>query len=367
MTETSRTTTRAEALTFVPGGPVTVALDRRADLRDDDAALGELWKRPEARLLTITPTGALISPLTHGQENQVTQQSRGQADPGDFSAPTQGEYDPTRHVFLGVGPADQGEARPWFAVEQADHDTPHPEQSPRDQSPRDQSDRHRTLREGGFTALEEELLTAAVAVLAWHRRDPRCERCAGSTRASQGGFVRVCLECGAQLFPRTDPAMIVVLLDPGSSVDGERLLLAHQVTWPEHRMSLLAGFVEAGESLEAAVVREVAEEARLTVTGFGYLASQAWPFPRSLMLGCVATVAPGDPIVDQVELDEARWFTRSEMDEAIVSGDLVLSAPGSIARRLIEGWRAGHITSASASAPVQTGGSVTESSSTAAR
>ncbi|MGJ6979444.1 NAD(+) diphosphatase [Aestuariimicrobium soli] len=311
-----------------PSAPFILILDRRADLRSDEAALAGQWARPEAQLVSVTTAGGLAS-----------------------IGPTGGTHDPARHIFLGVA-----EDRPWFAVEVRDPQS----------SGTGSGAATRTLREGGFSALEEELLTAAVAVLAWHRLDPRCERCAGHTRPVEGGFVRQCLECGAQLFPRTDPAMIVVLLDPGTSVVEERLLLAHQASWPPHRMSLLAGFVEAGESLEASVVREVAEEAQLAVTGFGYLASQPWPFPRSLMLGCVATVAPAPPVVDGVELDEARWFTRAQMDEAVASGELVLSAPGSIARRLIEGWRAGQITAAHAGVPVVTL-PITGSSSTSTR
>lgn len=299
---------------------ITVSLNRQADLRVDAAELTRRWRAGTSRLLVLDETGRLL---------------------GGFERPTVGDFDSSLHVFLG-----EGEGRSWFAVERTKHDESDAAPTTADGA---------SLREGGLSPLYEELLTAAVAILAWHRRSPRCERCQGETEAGGGGFVRVCRECGAALFPRTDPAMIVVLLDPDS--EGERLLLAHQAGWPEHRMSLLAGFVEAGESLEAAVVREVDEEARLQVTGFGYVSSQAWPFPRSLMLGCVATVAPGEPVVDGVELDEARWFTRASMDEAIASGELILSAPGSIARRMIEAWRAGELTAARASVPVvSTGG-----------
>jgi NAD+ diphosphatase len=278
-----------------------VLLDRQADLRSDHGALVGLWRRGTSRLVGIDASGALRGGFEH--------------------RPT-GDYDPQRHVFLGVGGG-----REWFAVEVGvDGD----------------SSTH-TLREGTLHGLEEELVAAAAAVLGWHRREPRCEKCSGSTSMAEGGFVRLCNECGAQVFPRTDPAMIVVLLDPA-----DRLLLAHAVGWPERRMSLLAGFVEAGESLEAAVVREVDEESRLHVTHVGYLASQPWPFPRSLMLGCVARVEAGEPRVDGVELDEATWFTRASMDEAVASGDLVLSPMGSIARRMIEAWRAGSVSAADA-------------------
>ncbi|WP_051139735.1 NAD(+) diphosphatase [Aestuariimicrobium kwangyangense] len=283
-----------------------VLLDRQADLRSDHGALVGLWQRETSRLVGIDASGALR---------------------GGFERRPTGEFDPQRHVFLGVGGG-----REWFAVEVGvDADT---------------SSIH-TLREGTLHDLEEEVVATAAALLGWHRREPRCEKCSGTTSVAEGGFVRLCNDCGAQVFPRTDPAMIVVLLDPA-----DRLLLAHAVGWPERRMSLLAGFVEAGESLEAAVVREVDEEARLRVTHVGYLASQPWPFPRSLMLGCVARVEPGEPRVDGVELDQATWFSRASMDEAVASGDLVLSPMGSIARRMIEAWRAGSVSAADAAVAV---------------
>ena len=194
-----------------------------------------------------------------------------------------------------------------------------------------------SAREFAFEAGLQEVLWAGCAVLAWHDTRPSCDRCGGPTEPAQGGFVRICTQCRAELYPRTDPAMIVAVLD-----SDDRLLLANNRARVGNRRSILAGFVEAGESIEACVVREVGEESGLQVTSLRYLSSQPWPFPRSLMLGYVAR-ADGEPIADQEEITAIDWYSRQDLDAALAADELTLPGPASIARRLIDAWRDGRL------------------------
>jgi NAD+ diphosphatase len=181
--------------------------------------------------------------------------------------------------------------------------------------------------EGGLAAY-------AAAVLNWHRRHPFCSFCGHATHPDWAGFVRRCSNCGAEHYPRTDPVVIMLV------VDGDRVLLGRQPTWPAGRYSALAGFVEPGESLEEAVARELREEAGVEIEQPRYVSSQPWPFPSSLMLGFIAQWAGGDPH-PRDEVEDARWFERAEVAEAAAGrGGLQLPPPLAIARRLIEGWLA---------------------------
>ncbi|MBB2913556.1 NAD+ diphosphatase [Streptosporangium becharense] len=181
--------------------------------------------------------------------------------------------------------------------------------------------------------LDAGLLVYAVALEAWHSTHEFCPRCGSRTEVRSGGHVRVCPEDGSQHFPRVDPAVIMLVHD-----DRDRCLLARGPQWPEGRLSVLAGFVEPGESLEHAVAREVAEEVGVRVTDARYLGSQPWPFPRSLMLGFFARATSTDFVLDPEEISEARWFTRAELLAAMESGEVRLPPQVSIARRLIETW-----------------------------
>lgn len=177
------------------------------------------------------------------------------------------------------------------------------------------------------------LATTAVALDAWHARHPRCPRCGAPTTSTAAGWTRRCTVDGSEHYPRTDPAVIMAVVD-----DSDRLLLGHAAAWAPHRFSTLAGFVEAGESVEHAVRREVAEETTVLVGDVAYAGSQPWPFPASLMLGFRARALSTDVVVDGVELTEARWFSRDELAAAVATGDLVLPSPASIAHALIEDW-----------------------------
>jgi len=158
------------------------------------------------------------------------------------------------------------------------------------------------------------LFAAALSLSSWHLRHGFCSVCGAASAMVRGGWARRCPSCDAEHYPRVDPVVIML------ATFEDRLLLGRQPQYPPGRYSALAGFVEPGESIEAAVAREIGEEAGIAVTDVHYLASQPWPFPSSLMIGCTAT-ATGDALtIDHDELDDARWFTRDEV-AAAMSGD----------------------------------------------
>lgn len=189
---------------------------------------------------------------------------------------------------------------------------------------------------GPDSAVDQELATTAVALSMWHEFHPRCSVCGEATQPREGGWVRRCPEDGKDHYPRTDPAIIVAITDPA-----DRLLLAHAAAWSAQRFSLLAGYVEPGESLEQAVHREVEEEAGLALTDLEYDGSQSWPFPGSVMVGFRARTSQPNFTLDNVEITEAMWVTREELAAHVADGNIVIAPHGSIARRLIEQWYGG--------------------------
>lgn len=199
------------------------------------------------------------------------------------------------------------------------------------------------LREVGAELDETDagLLTTATALSQWHARHTHCPRCGARTTVEDGGWVRRCPEDASEHHPRTDPAVIMAVTD-----EKDRLLLATGVAWPEGRFSVLAGFVEAGESLEAAVAREVHEEVGIDVTDVVYRGNQPWPFPASLMLAYRARATGTELVVDPGELRSAAWFGREELAGAVREGSVRLPSRVSIARRLIEEWFGGPLSEA---------------------
>jgi NAD+ diphosphatase len=183
-------------------------------------------------------------------------------------------------------------------------------------------------------AVDAGLAAHAAGLLNWHRRHRHCSVCGTATDVGEGGIVRICPNCGTQHHPRTDPVVIMLV------VEQDRVLLGRQPTWPTGRYSALAGFVEPGESLEEAVAREVREEAGIEIGHPEYIASQPWPFPSSLMLGFIAPWRAGEPRRIDRELEDVRWFTRAQVEAAVEEREGALGVPPrlAIARRLLEHW-----------------------------
>ncbi|WP_308194201.1 NAD(+) diphosphatase [Microbacterium sp. VKM Ac-2923] len=193
---------------------------------------------------------------------------------------------------------------------------------------------------GELPAGEADLLTTAVALAGWLRDAPFCPACGSRTLTGHAGWSRHCPVCGREHFPRTDPAVIVLVT---SAESDDRILLGANAAWGGQRYSCFAGFAEAGESLEDAVAREVQEESGVRLRDIAYRGSQAWPYPRSLMLGFRARVVDdGDARADGHEIVEVRWFTRDEVGAALRGeADVQLPGAASIARRLIDDWYRG--------------------------
>lgn len=272
-------------------------LDFGVALRNDPELLRAAWVDPDAVLVGVGDGAIGI-----GVDGMLA-----------TAVPT-GAYDPERHYLLGLI-----EGHPWFAVRSDDGSLP-------------------TLRSvmDGLAAAQLQAAFTAVGLTGWHAGAGFCPACGAPTRVAAAGQARQCTGCGRELYPRTDPAVIVAIRDPD-----DRLLLGRQPSWAPGRHSVFAGFVEVGESLEQAVHREMAEEVGLELADVTYFGSQPWPFPRSLMVGFVARAGQGELTIAEGEIETARWFTRDGLRSAITTGEVGLPPQASIARRMIETWLAG--------------------------
>lgn len=304
--------------------------DRAAELRGDDTLLDRLATVPTTRVLLVsgsqvatrtTPDGGVGLALLSPQEAALL---------APVGALTE------QWAFLGYDDADglPGVAPDEVVTDRGPAYLAHHVPTPED-AVLPLGFRWSSLREVGtdLSGRDAGLATAAVALYEWHVRHPRCPRCGAVTVTVQAGWVRRCVADGSEHYPRTDPAVIMAVVDAD-----DRLLLASSVAWPERRFSTLAGFVEPGESLEHAVRREVREETGVVVSDVFYRGSQPWPFPASLMLGFRAVAATTDVTVDGVEIRAARWFDRPTLQEDVRTGAVQLPPGTSIARSLIEDW-----------------------------
>lgn len=310
----------AETVTFGGSG-----LDRAAALRGDAAQMAALLAR-----------GAVL-PVWRGKPLMTAAGRLGQVAAG-HPALAHGRAP----VFLGL----DGET-PWFAQDISDW-TPEAGAEAVQQGFFDASEqRHPALPEdhsflelrGVMTLLsprEAELAATARAILHWHRSHGFCATCGAASEMVMAGWQRSCPACGAQHFPRTDPVVIMLV------TRGNRVLLGRSAGWPDGMYSCLAGFIEPGETIEAAVRREVFEEAGIRLGAVRYLASQPWPFPASLMIGCHAEALDEAITLDPAELEDAFWLSREQV-LAAMAGEHPAVKParrGSIAHFLLENWLA---------------------------
>jgi len=287
--------------------------DRAGLRRSDEAWLEERWADPSSRVLVVS--GTRIRPVDGRVEWVPT------AEAPDGLRVLLGEQGGATWFAVIVDPASApGEKSEWFGLRAA---FPH-------------------LEEAG--GAEAPLLFHAIGLAEWHHATRYCPRCAGELGARAAGHELVCRACGKSQFPRTDPAVIMLVTSGTPGAPDERCLLGRQAAWPEGRYSTLAGFCEPGETLEDAVRREVAEEVGIRVGDVEYFGNQPWPLPASLMLGFVGRAETTEIEVDQHEIEDARWFTREEMRAGAEAGTLLLPGGVSISRSLVEHWYGGPLT-----------------------
>ena len=313
----------AEQVTF--GGS---ALDRAGEVRSDPAALAAAAADPRARTIVLWRGKPLISPERPAGLIRL---------PLDHAVLEDAVMAP---ILLG-----REEGAPIFAVDISDWQPISLDESSLGAFLDPSEQRHPRLPDWmifaelrrvmtWLTSRDAELAASGKAILGWHETHRFCARCGSPTEQAQGGWQRRCPSCEASHFPRTDPVVIMLI------TNGNSVLMGRSPGWPAGMYSLLAGFIEPGETLEAAVRREVFEEAGVRVGEVGYLSSQPWPFPSSLMFGCWGHALTREITIDPVEIEDARWISREEMME-ISSGHHAQVKParkGAIAHFLIERW-----------------------------
>ncbi len=284
-------------------------IDRAAHRREDESWIAEQLEGREARIVPIWRTQNLILPGDPPQ-GVLMESSRGLL------------IGASAVVFLGLI-----EDVAHFAADFSSYDDP----------PLEEHGQFRDLRGIGQLLGHQEgaLLVYARATIQWHARHQFCGVCGAASVSRESGHMRQCTnaDCAAQHFPRLDPAVIMLVHD-----GGDRLILGRQKNWPAGQHSVLAGFVESGESLEDAVAREIFEEAGVPVTDIRYHSSQPWPFPSSIMLGFTARATADALNVNREELEDAAWFTRDDLLNSPEDDRFRLPRKDSISRRLIDEW-----------------------------
>jgi NAD+ diphosphatase len=288
-------------------------LDRRGDLRADPALLPRLLADPATAVLRLV---------------------------GDRVAVGEGREGSTTAVLTAPEPADAGRLALYLGEAAGTSYVAVVADDLMEAVADDPS--WRTLRQVGadLDDLGASTFATTLALANWHRSHGHCPRCGSPTVPVLAGWIRRCPADGSEHYPRTDMAVIMAVVDAD-----DRILLARGKGFRGNGMSVLAGFVEPGESLAAAVAREVAEEVGVRVTDVTYLGDQPWPFPSSLMLGFTARALGTDLRLQADEIEAARWFTRDELAAALADGSVVVSGRISISRRIIEHWFGGPLDS----------------------
>lgn len=301
------------------GRPDSPALDRAAEWRDRPGILDEALAAVDTRVLILRGGSAPLSADGRGLELRTAADAAPVAAQALLGRDERGgalllvledeDEDQNADADDSVGPASWAPPGGWHELRAVG---------------------------GALRPADADLATLSLSLARWLRDTRFCAACGGATELRQAGWSRRCPDCGREHFPRTDPAVIVAV------TDGARLLLGSNAAWPAGRYSCFAGFVEAGESAEAALEREVFEEAGVRIERLEYVGSQAWPYPRSLMLGYLAHAArPDEARPDGSEIVEVRWFDVDEIGAALAGdGPVTLPGPASISRSLIERWHA---------------------------
>lgn len=293
-------------------------IDRQDHLRKDEAAIAALWQDPKARVLPVHNGACLIN---YDQDVLSLAAFRVQA-----------PWQVSDAIYLGT----DGET-PWFTLAIDDEEA--------NDLVLPTGTEFTDLRKVGMrlNANDGALLTYAKGLCFWHENTTHCSHCGGQLKNLQAGHTKRCVNeaCGHMVFPRTDPA-VIMLVTHTDDEGAERCLLGRSPAWPAGMYSTLAGFVECGESLEQAVAREVFEEAGVRVHDVQYITSQPWPFPRSIMLGFKATATTTELDIDTHEIEDAQWFTRAQIKEFGTWGDPAyryqMPRTDSIAYYLISRW-----------------------------
>ena len=288
-------------------------LDRRAELRTDRHLLDRLLSDPATHVLELRGDRVPVDEGADGARLRLR-------------SPQEADRDRLA-VFLGAGEDDRMHV--GVVGDAPRHDPGETGQ------PDPGADGFVTLRHvaADLGDVEAGMFATVLALANWHRAHGFCSRCGAPTEPQQAGWVRRCNVEGSEHYPRTDVAVIMSVVD-----EQDRLLMAQGAGWGTGRYSVLAGFLEPGESLAQAVAREVREEVGLEVFDVEYLGDQPWPFPTSLMVGFTARADSGALRLQESEIADARWFTRDEVRAGVAAGTLGVSARISIARRLVERW-----------------------------
>jgi NAD+ diphosphatase len=299
-------------------------MERDEGLRDDEQRQKELWQ--DGRVLLLDPHGR--TPITAGGSVLAHRPAKTFGSDLPAEALLLGEEEGVGYWAIPVDFEAEPSVLDWRSWQDIG----------------DKADEQwLDLRGAGsfLDATSAGLFTTAVALTNWHSRARFCAKCGAVVQRVKAGWATHCTGCGREEYPRTDPAVICLVHDRADT----QVLLARQPIWPKGRYSVLAGFVEAGESLEACVAREIGEEVGVDVADIRYLGSQPWPFPRSLMLGFAATADPTRPVKPaDGEIEEAHWVSREVVQEALAAEKdkaehwLGLPGPTSIARRMLESW-----------------------------
>ena len=318
---------------MTPTITTTSLLDRQGLKRSDEAYLTGLVARADARFLVLADQKPVIRSNAQRTEAGIRWLTRAELDKAGLP------FAPEELLFLGV---DKKSGTPHFALGVTEHRTSHAPGALEFLRPI--VDLRSLAMQGVMNAEDLSLIGQAKALVQWHENCRCCGRCGGTTLVKDGGWRRKCWACGLEHFPRTDPVVIMLVVDK----KGARCLLGHESRFgKEPKMwSTLAGFIEPGEDMAHAVQREVHEEAGITVGDVKFHSTQPWPFPHSLMMGCIGFATTTDIKINPEEIEEARWFNREELRQMLDrTHPQNWWVPGqqAIARALISSFAAGEV------------------------